>query len=233
MTERGSNAGPEKRVEPAWREVDAYIERTLVAADDALAEALRDSEKAGLPAIAVSPAHGKFLHLLVRAIGAHRVLEIGTLGGYSTIWLARALPEGGRVVTLELKPEHAEVARKNLERAGVAAHVSIRVGAALDTLKAMIAGHEGHFDLVFIDADKENMADYFRLSLALSHSGTVIVADNVVRDGAVVNPDDTSDLVAGILRFMSTVAAEPRVSATAIQTVGVKGYDGFAMVVVQ
>jgi predicted O-methyltransferase YrrM len=222
----------EKRVETAWKDVDRYIESTLVHSDDALDAALARSAAAGLPPIAVSPAQGKFLYLVARAMGAHRILEIGTLGGYSTIWLARALPEGGRLVTIEVNPGHARVARESLQRAGVDKHVSMRVGAAADVLKQLIADHEGHFDFVFIDADKEHMADYFRQAMLLSHTGTVIVADNVVRDGAVVSPDDHSDLVAGVRRFMSVVAADPRVSATAIQTVGVKGYDGFAMMVV-
>ena len=215
-----------------WTAVDAYIGERLIGDDAALDEALRRSVDAGLPEIAVSPAHGKFLHVLAEAIGARRILEIGTLGGYSTIWLARAVPEGGRVVTLEVKPEHAAVAQENLDRAGVAERVSIRVGPAVETLREMVAAHEGHFDMVFIDADKQNMAEYFALALQLSRPGTVMVADNVVRDGAVVDPADQSELVAGVRRFMDAVAREPRVSATAIQTVGIKGYDGFAMLLV-
>jgi predicted O-methyltransferase YrrM len=208
-----------------WDDVDAYIADLFVGRDDALASALAASDDAGLPAIAVSPPLGKFLLLLARALRAGKILEIGTLGGYSTIWLARA---GGRVVTLELDQKHADVARANLERARVSDRVEIVVGPALETLESI----EGPFDLVFIDADKDNYPGYFEHSVRLSRPGTVIVADNVVREGEVINPDNDDPRIRGMRRFNELVAAEPRVSATQIQTVGAKGYDGFALILV-
>lgn len=218
--------------EELWTRVDRYIAETFIGDDAALDAALHDSEAAGLPAIAVSPAYGQLLHLLARATGARRILEIGTLGGYSAIWLARALPAGGQLVTLELSERHAAVARKNLDRAGVGACVDIRLGAAADLLRAMAAAHEPPFDFVFIDADKQGYPEYFRLSLALSRVGTMIVADNVVREGKVADPSSTDDQVRAVRAFNALVAAEPRVRATIIQTVGVKKYDGFALAVV-
>ena len=211
-----------------WEEVDRYISDTLVRADEALEAALEASDAAGLPAINVSPAHGKFLWLLARLVNAKRILEIGTLGGYSAIWLARGLAPGGRLVTLEAVEKHAAVARKNLERAGVAQAVDVRVGPALATLPKL----EGPFDLSFIDADKQNNAEYFRWALKLSRPGSVIVVDNVVREGAVVDPRSRDAAVLGVRKLNELVAAEPRVAATAIQTVGVKGYDGFAVALV-
>lgn len=212
-----------------WDAVDAYFTGMLVRQDAALEEALRASEAAGLPAIAVSPPHGKLLHLLARLAGARKILEIGTLGGYSAIWLARALPPGGRLVTLELDPRHAEVARANLVRAGVDGLVEIRLGRALDSLEVLAREGAGPFDLVFIDADKESNAEYFDAALKLSRPGTLIVVDNVVRKGAVVDAASTNAMVQGVRRLVERMAAEPRVSATAIQTVGVKDYDGFAV----
>ena len=211
-----------------WTEVDAYLTQALVPADEALEAALRDSAAAGLPAINVSPNQGRLLELLARSIGARRILEIGTLGGYSTIWLARALPPGGRLVTLEYDPRHAEVARANIARAGFAEVVEVRVGRAVDILPAL----EGPFDLVFVDADKASNPDYFAWALKLSRVGSVIIVDNVVRGGAVVDASSTDPNILGIRRMNQMIAAEPRVAATAIQTVGSKGYDGLAMVLV-
>jgi predicted O-methyltransferase YrrM len=215
-----------------WTRVDEYIARTLIGDDPGLEAALRDSEAAGLPAIAVSPAYGQMLHLLARAIGARRILEIGTLGGYSTIWLARALPAEGRLVTLEVNDRHAAVARKNLDRAGVASRVEIRLGPAADSLRAMARAPEPPFDFVFIDADKQGYPDYLRLSLALSRPGTLIVADNVVREGKVADPSTTDEQAVAVREFNAMLAAEPRVRATIIQTVGVKKHDGFALALV-
>jgi predicted O-methyltransferase YrrM len=215
-----------------WSAVDRFITDLLLPADSALDGALADSAAEGLPAINVSPNQGKLLQLLARAQGARSILEIGTLGGYSTIWLARALPEGGRLVTLEFEPRHAEVARSNIARAGLADVVDIRLGPALETLPRLVADGLGPFDFVFIDADKENTADYFAWSLKLTRRGSMIIVDNVVRKGAVINADSDDSNVQGVRRFYEMLAAEPRVSATAIQTVGSKGYDGFAIALV-
>ncbi len=217
--------------EELWTAVDRYFGDLLVAADPALDEALADSAAAGLPAINVSPVQGKLLHLLARAIGARNVLEIGTLGGYSTIWLARALPDGGRVISLEADPRHAEVARANIARAGLDDRVEVRLGMALDLLPELAERAEP-FDFVFIDADKPNNAAYFDWALKLSRAGTIIVVDNVVRGGEVIAAASDSPTVQGVHRFLERLAAEPRVSATAIQTVGGKGYDGFAIALV-
>ena len=211
-----------------WDNVDRYISDTLVQPDDALAAALEASDAAGLPPISVSPAHGKLLWLLARTIGAKRILEIGTLGGYSTIWLARGLAPGGRLVTLEALEKHAVVARKNLAHAGLADRVEVRVGKALDTLPEV----EGPFDLSFIDADKQNNPEYFRWALKLSRPGSLIVVDNVVRDGAVIDARSRDAAVQGVRRLYELIATEPRVAATAVQTVGIKGYDGFAIALV-
>ena len=215
-----------------WDEVDRYISGLLLRPGPALIEALATSDQAGLPAIAVSPPHGKLLHLLAAAIGARRILEIGTLGGYSTIWLARALPADGRLITLEVDPKHAEVARANIARAGVADRVELRLGPALETLPTIAAESREPFDLIFIDADKENIAPYFEWSLRLARRGTLILVDNVVRAGAVVDAASDDSRVQGVRRFMDVLAREERVSATVIQTVGVKGYDGLAVVLV-
>jgi predicted O-methyltransferase YrrM len=215
-----------------WTAVDSYFADELMPADPVLDAALAASEAAGLPAIAVAPNQGKMLNLLARIHGATRILEIGTLGGYSTIWLARALPEGGRLTTLEYDPKHADVARANLERAGLSDKVEVRVGTALEALDAMIASGEGPYDLVFIDADKPNNPHYFRRALSLSRKGSVIICDNVVRNGAVIDADHPDERVQGSRRFAEAVAAEPRVEATVVQTVGSKGYDGFALALV-
>lgn len=212
-----------------WSAVDDWVEARFLPDDSVLETALATSAAAGLPAIAVTPAQGRLLELLVRICGARSVLEIGTLGGYSTIWLARGLPAGGRVLTLELEPRHAEVARGNLDAAGLSEVVEVRVGAAAETL----AGLSDAFDFVFIDADKPSTPAYFLAALRLSRPGTVIVVDNVVRSGGVVDPASTDEGVAGIRSFAELVADEPRVRGTAIQTVGRKGYDGFAVLVVE
>lgn len=212
-----------------WTAVDRYITDLLVPADPSLDGALAASEAAGLPRIAVSPPQGKLLHILARAQGARNILEIGTLGGYSTIWLARALPAGGRLITLEADPRHAEIARANFRAAKLDHVIDLRLGKALDTLPLIAAEGIGPFDLIFIDADKENIAEYFSWSLGLTKPGSTIIVDNVVRSGAVIDPASTDSMVKGVRRFNDVLAAEPRVSATAIQTVGSKGYDGFAI----
>lgn len=211
-----------------WSATDTYLADFLIGDDPALDAALEANAAAGLRPIDVAPVQGKFLYLLARIGGARRVLEIGTLGGYSTIWLARAVGESGHVTTLEYEPRHAEVARANLDRAGVGARVDIRVGAALDTLPHL----EGPFDLVFIDADKENNSNYVREALRLSRPGTVIVVDNVVRAGAISDPEDDDSKVRASRELLAVLAAEPRLDATALQTVGVKGWDGFALALV-
>jgi predicted O-methyltransferase YrrM len=215
-----------------WTAVDRYIGGLLIEPDKALDMALADSAAAGLPAIAVSPNEGKLLHLLARAIGARRILEIGTLGGYSTIWLARALPAGGKLVTLEYDPKHANVARKNVARAGLDDVVEVRLGAALESLPLIAAEEEGPFDLTFIDADKQNNTEYFRWAIKLSRPGSLIIVDNVVRAGDVINASSAEPSTQGVRKFNAMLAAERRVSATEIQTVGAKGYDGFALAVV-
>lgn len=218
--------------QPVWVAVDNYIDDILVGADSALEAALADSARAGLPAISVSPSQGKLLFVLAKAVGARRILELGTLGGYSGIWLARALPAGGRLVTIEAEPKHAGVARGNFERAAVLDRIDMRVGKALDILPRLTNEGEAPFDFVFIDADKINYAAYLDWSIRLCRSGALILADNVVRGGAVTDPASDDPLVQGTRRFMAAVAADPRVSATAIQTVGAKGHDGFAMAIV-
>lgn len=215
-----------------WSAVDRFLTDLVVPPDPALDAAQADSAASGLPAISVSPNQGKFLHLLARAKGAHSILEIGTLGGYSTIWLARALSEGGRLVTLESDSKHAEIARANIARAGLGGVVEIRLGRALETLPQLAAEGLGPFDFVFIDADKVSTADYFDWALKLTRPGSLIVVDNVVRNGAVSDPDSTDPSVQGVRRFLKKLAAEPRVSASVIQTVGSKGYDGFAVALV-
>jgi len=213
-----------------WIEVDRYFGDLLSPSDDKLNSALAANKKAGLPAIDVSRLQGKFLDLLVRISGARNVLEIGTLGAYSTIWMARALPEGGRIVTLEADPHHAKIARANLRNAGVLDRVDLRLGRALESLPKL--EDAGPFDLIFIDADKPSNPEYLRWALKLSRPGTVIVTDNVVRDGKVVDAKSDDKDVKGTRRFAELLAAEPRLSATVLQTVGTKGYDGFALAVV-
>ena len=219
-------------MQKTWTQVDRYFSGLLLPSDPALEAAVAANHKARLPAIDVTPLLGQFLALMVHISGARRILEIGTLGGYSTIWLARALPPNGRLVTLELEPRHAEVARANLERAGVLDRVDIRTGRASDLLEGLIAAGEEPFDLIFIDADKASYPEYLQLSLKLSHPGTVLIADNVVREGKVINPDSDDPNVQGVRRFAEIMAAEPRLSATVLQTVSQKKHDGFAMAVV-
>ena len=218
--------------ENTWNAVDHYLEGLLVGPDAVLDHALQASSDAQLPAINVSALQGKLLHLLARTRGARAILEIGTLGGYSAIWMARALPADGRLVTLEIDARHAEVARANLARAGLAQRVDVRLGPALQTLAGLEQQRQGPFDLVFIDADKANIPAYFDWSLKLTRVGSLIVVDNVIRGGAVIDAASADAAIQGVRRFNERVAAEPRVSATAIQTVGVKGYDGFALVLV-
>lgn len=211
-----------------WAAVDDYLNDRIVRPDDALAAALEASRAAGLPEIAVTAAQGKLLNLMARSMGARRILEIGTLGGYSAIWLARALPPGGRLVTLEYSPKHAEVARGNLARAGLAELAEIRVGPAREVMRTL----SGPFDFFFIDADKETYPAYFRGCLRLSRPGSVLVFDNVVREGKVLDPASRDPMVQGVRELYDDIAAERGVSATSIQTVGAKGYDGFCMAVV-
>jgi predicted O-methyltransferase YrrM len=215
-----------------WTAVDRYVEELLVPSDPSLDDALAANASAGLPSHDVSPAQGKLLFLLTRLSGARRVLEVGTLGGYSTIWLARGLPDDGRVITLERDARYAEVARANLSRAGVADRVDVRVGPALDGLATLTADDAGPFDLIFIDADKPNNPAYLRAALDLSRPGTVIVGDNVVREGEVANDESDDPRVQGVRGFHEVLAACPRVEATTIQTVGSKGYDGFTLAIV-
>ena len=215
-----------------WNAVDSYFGDTLGLADPALEAALKASDAAGLPQIAVSAPQGRLLQLLARIHGARRILEIGTLGGYSTICLARALPEDGRLVSLEFDPRHAEVARSNIAVAGLSDKVEVRVGPALETLPLLQREDLGPFDLAFIDADKANNPAYVRWALELSRPGTVIVVDNVVRDGRVADGASGDPAVQGSREALEFIAAEPRLTGTAIQTVGSKGYDGFALVVV-
>jgi predicted O-methyltransferase YrrM len=215
-----------------WQAVDQYITDLFVPHDEALDAALKGSTAAGLPAINVSPNQGKLLHLLARSVGARKILELGTLGGYSTIWLARALPREGRLITLEADPKHVEVARANIGRAGLLDVVELRAGPALDTLPQLAAENRGPFDLIFIDADKPNYPNYLPWALKLSRAGTLIIADNVIRKGAIIDAESPDANVQGMRRFNKLLAAERRVSATAIQTVGSKGYDGFAIALV-
>jgi predicted O-methyltransferase YrrM len=215
--------------EELWSSVDHYLVGLFVAPDSTLESALASSAAAGLPSIQVSPLQGKFLHLLARIQCARRILEVGTLGGYSTIWLARALPPDGHLLSLELNPKHAEVARANLVRAGVDRLVEVRVGPALDSLAKLRAEGSDPFDFVFLDADKVNNGAYFDWAVRLGHPGTVIVVDNVVRKGEVARADSNDPNVEGVRRMNVQIAANPRVRATTIQTVGSKGYDGFTL----
>ena len=215
-----------------WADVDNYLEGLFVPEDVALSETLRVSEEEGLDPIAVTPMQGKLLNLLVQMHGSKRVLELGVLGGYSTICMARALPADGALVTLELVVHNAAVARRNLDAAGVGEQVEIRVGDALDSLKAMVAAGEAPFDFVFMDANKDGYPDYFVEVMKLVKKGSVIIADNVIRNGAVIEGDNTEPYIVGIRRYNEILAADPRVTTTTLQTVGAKGYDGFAMSVV-
>ena len=213
--------------ESLWNSVDEYLHTTLSGGDEVLTAALESSRDAGLPEIAVSPPLGRLLMLLAQSVGARRILEVGTLGGYSTIWLARALSEHGRLISLECEKAHAEVARANLERAGLSDRAGVRIGAALEILPQLPA--EGPFDFTFIDADKENNAAYFDWAVKLSRPGSLIVVDNVVREGRVLTGEDGDGTVAGTRQVLEMVGKDPRVEATAIQTVGSKGYDGFLL----
>lgn len=215
-----------------WNEVDRYFTERLGLDDASLTAALRESEASGLPAISVSAPQGKLLHLLALAIGARAILEIGTLAGYSAIWLARALPQGGRLVSLEVDAHHAEVAERNLRRAGVDGKVSVRLGSALETLPLLEREGAGPFDLVFIDADKPSNPQYVEWAVRLARPGALIVLDNVVRGGRVILEDSADASVQGVRRAMDVFAGDARLSATAIQTVGTKGYDGFAVALV-
>ncbi|MDQ3512543.1 MAG: O-methyltransferase [Chloroflexota bacterium] len=215
-----------------WAAIDAYLEDRLMPPDPALTGALDGSARAGLPDIRVSPLQGKFLMLLARMCQATTILEIGTLGGYSTIWLARGLPEGGHLITLETDPSHAAVARESIGRAGLSVSVEVRVGPALETLPLLAAEGAGPFDLVFIDADKPNNSAYLRWAVALSHPGTVIVVDNVVRAGAVIDETTTDPSTMGVRAFLDDLSAHPSLDATALQTVGTKGHDGFVLAIV-
>lgn len=225
MPPRGSGA-------KQWIAVDEYFGHLLAPLDAPLESALEANEKAGLPAIDVCPLMGRFLELLVRISLARRVLEIGTLGGFSTMWMARALPSAGRIVTLEFNPKHADVARDNLRRAGLLDRVDLRVGRALDSLKVLAQSGAGPFDLIFIDADKRNNPEYLDWALKLARPGTVIAVDNVVRNGAILDAESDDPDIQGTRRMTEKIAAEPRLSATVLQTVNSKGYDGFALAVV-
>src|SRR3984893_6832776 len=215
-----------------WNQVDDYINQMLAPADSALQNAIEKSNEAGLPQIQVSPSHGKLLHVLARTIGARRILEIGTLGGYSTIWLARALPPNGKLITLEASPKHAEVARGNIAAAGVDEKVELRLGPALETLPQLAAEKPEPFDFIFIDADKKSMPQYFDWALKLFRKGSLIYSDNVVRSGGIADIASKDPDIQGVRRFYEVLHSEPRVCATAIQTDGGKGYDGYALALV-
>ncbi len=215
-----------------WTRVDSYFDELFAPPDAALDAALKATSEAGMPLINVAPNQGKLLHLLARLVGARSVLEIGTLGGYSAIWLARALPPEGRLLTLEVNPAHADIARANIARAGLAEQVEVRLGSALITLPQLVEQGAGPFDLVFIDADKASTPDYLSWTLRLTKPGSLIIIDNVVRNGAVSDPDSANADVQGIRRALAMVAQEPRLDAAAFQTVGVKGYDGMAIALV-
>lgn len=215
-----------------WTAVDDYLTDLLVPPDPVLDAVLQSTIEADLPQINVSPLQGKFLHILAQIHGAKRILELGTLAGYSTIWLARALPSEGKLITLEAIPKHAEVARNNLDRAGLSNQVEIRVGSAIETLPQLAAEGQAPFDFVFIDADKANNPEYFTWALKLTRCGSVIVVDNVIRNGAVIDAESSDENIQGVRRFNALLAAESRVKATTIQTVGSKGYDGFTIALV-
>lgn len=215
-----------------WTAVDNYIVHKMLPADDSLDQAVRASEEAGLPSIQVSPAQGKFLYMLAKVHRAKRILEVGTLGGYSTIWLARALPDDGRLITMEIDPKHAAVAQSNLDREGVSNKVELLTGNALDLLPDLEKRNESPFDLSFIDADKVNIPAYFESALRMSRPGSLILVDNVVRNGAVVDASSHDPSVQGVQKLNDMIAHDPRVTATVLQTVGIKGYDGLAIALV-
>lgn len=215
-----------------WNAVDCYFSDALVTSDSALDATLKSSAEAGLPTINVAPNQGKLLHLIARIKNARRILEIGTLGGYSTIWLARALPSDGTLISLESNAEYAELARRNIDSAGLSKTVSVIVGMAVHSLQRFIEANTEPFDLIFIDADKESNPAYLQLSLKLSRPGTVIIGDNVVRKGRVADPHNHDPDVIGVRQYLELLGAEPRLHTTAVQTVGVKGWDGFSLTVV-
>lgn len=215
-----------------WTTVDSYLAEKLIPPDPALDSAQEAAAAAEMPAISVSPTEGKLLQVLAMSVRARSILEIGTLAGYSTIWLARGMAPGGRIITLEKEPKHAEVARANVARAGFADVVQIRVGSALETLSQLHAEKHDPFDLIFIDADKQRIPEYFEWALELSHSGSIIMVDNVVRDGSVIDAEGDDPDTVGVRRFFDMLSTTSRVTGTAVQTVGVKGYDGFALAVV-
>ena len=216
-----------------WNEVDHYFESAYGTTDAKLEATLHASQEAGLPAIAVAPLHGKFLYMLARMIGAKRILEVGTLAGYSAIWMARALPRDGELISLELESANAEVARANIEQAGLASKIEVRVGAAKETMGALAADLDEDFDLVFIDADKESNPDYLGFAIDLTRPGSLIVVDNVVRRGAILESHSDRPDIEGTRRMNEMIGQEPRLCATALQTVGVKGYDGMAILLRQ
>ena len=216
-----------------WVSVDRYYKELFIGQDDALDSALKNSAKHELPQIAVSAAQGKFLNLLVKTSGAKRILEIGTLGGYSSLWMAYALGDDGKIITLEYETAYAEVAQENFENAGQQDKIEIKTGAATETMQAMIDQGEEPFDLIFMDADKPNNPNYFKLAMKLAKQGTIIIADNVVRDGEIVNADSEDEAIQGLRACNALIANEPRVTATTLQTVGDKGYDGFAFIRVE
>ena len=216
-----------------WTSVDNYLSDTLVHPDQALNDAVQANARASLPSIDVTPNQGKLLHLLARIQRATRILEIGTLGGYSTIWLARALPPNGKLITLELDPAHATVAAANIQRAGLSSLVDLRVGPALDSLARLHAERAAPFDLIFLDADKPNNPVYLEWAIRLSRPGTIIIGDNVIRDGEILDPNNTDPRVTGTRIFLEKLGTHPRLDATALQTVGSKGYDGFAIALVK
>lgn len=234
----GRRAAPRRPSEPAadvpalWREVDEYVASRVLRPDPVLDDALRACAAAGLPPIQITPWQGQLLHLLARATGARHILEIGTLGGYSAIWLARAVGPGGTVLTLELEPRHAEVARRNLARAGVDDRVEVRVGDARETLPRVRAERRGPFDLVFIDADRPHYDEYLGWAVRLGRPGTLIVVDNVVKGGAILDPAPSDPGLSGLRRFTDRLGAEPNLLAVEVQTVGAKGHDGFALALV-
>ena len=218
--------------EEIWNKVDDYLDRMIVDQDHALLAALKDSEEADLPPINVSPPQGKMLHILARSLSAKRILEMGTLGAYSTIWLARALPDDGEMFTLEVNKKHAEVSRRNLERANLSKKVKIILGPALDSLSTLYKNGSKPFDFIFIDADKQNYPGYLDWAIKLSHHGSMIVVDNVVRKGSIIEAGNTDPNVKGVNEMLSSIRSYKNIIATAIQTVGVKGHDGFALIYV-
>jgi predicted O-methyltransferase YrrM len=228
-----SNENLEEKNNELWTAVDTYIAQNLIPSDPSLDETMKANADAGLPSIDVSPTQGKLLHLLARIQGAKRILEVGTLGGYSTIWLARALPSDGKLITLELDPKHAEVAAANIQRAGFTSLVEQRVGPALESLARLYAEGPAPFDLIFLDADKPNNPVYLDWAIRLSRPGTVIIGDNVIREGEIIDAGNTDPSVIGTRTFLEKLGSHPHLDATAIQTVGSKGYDGFAIAIVK